>query len=440
MHLKRKIEQRFIEWHQAPKRLPLLVTGLRQCGKTYSALSFANSHYKSVVHLDLIEHHEYRKLLDGDLSAERLAFRLSTLIDQPVKLIPGQTVIILDGIEVLPQGIHTLTAFKHDGRFDVIAISARLDHQVTAVSTDPYSHQDIVTLRMTPLDFEEFLWAKHLSDEVICCLRHCLATETLVPDALHHKMTALLREYTVVGGMPTVVTDFLLHHNVSTVRDKQQALLALFRTDLSQHASKPNAQSMVECFDAIPKQLAKANKKFQYVLVKPGGRSSQYRDALRRLQEADLVTLCHNVTQSKMPLEHVAKPAVFKVYLTDIGLLMGTLPKATAASVLLGELACDDSAIFESLAVDIMSKMARPFFYFQKHSGLSIDFLITYRGQVVPLEVTPRTGNAKSLRTILQNFDQYHIKSAIRVGHDNLSRHDQILTLPFYLLFLLTDI
>lgn len=125
MHLKRKIEQRFIEWHQAPKRLPLLVTGLRQCGKTYSTLRFANSHYKSVVHLDLIEHHEYRKHLDGDLSAERLAFRLSTLIDQPVKLIPGHTVIILDGIEVLPQGIHTLTAFKHDGRFDVIAISAR---------------------------------------------------------------------------------------------------------------------------------------------------------------------------------------------------------------------------------------------------------------------------------------------------------------------------
>ena len=216
--------------------------------------------------------------------------------------------------------------------------------------------------------------------------------------------------------------------------------MALFRTDLSQHASKPNAQSMVECFDAIPKQLAKANKKFQYVLVKPGGRSRQYRDALRRLHEADLVTLCHNVTQPKMPLEHVAKPDVFKVYLTDIGLLMGMLPKATAASVLLGELTCDDSVIFESLAVDIMSKMARPFFYFQKHSGLSIDFLITYRGQVVPLEVTPRTGNAKSLRTILQNFDQYHIKSAIRVGHDNLSRHDQILTLPFYLLFLLTDI
>lgn len=440
MHLKRKIEQRFIEWHQAPKRLPLLVTGLRQCGKTYSVLRFAKAHYKSVVHLDLIEHHEYRKLLDGDLSAERLAFRLSTLIDQPVKLILGHTVIILDGIEVLPQGIHTLTAFKHDGRFDVIAISTRLDHQVTAMNADPSAHQDIDTLRMTPLDFEEFLWAKNVSDEVICYLKDCLATETPVPDALHHKMAALLREYTVVGGMPTVVTDFLLHHNVSTVRDKQQALLALFYTDLSQHASKSNAQSMVECFDAIPKQLAKTNKKFQYALVKPGGRSRQYRDVLRRLHEADLVTLCHNVTQPKMALEHVAKPDVFKVYLTDIGLLMGILPKATAASVLLGELTRDDSGIFESLAADIISKMARPFFYFQKHSGLSIDFLITYRGQVVPLEVTPRTGNAKSLRMILQNFDQYHIKSAIRMGYDNLSRHDQILTLPFYLLFLLPDI
>lgn len=440
MALRRKIEQELLNWKQDPDRLPLVIKGLRQCGKTYSTLQFAKQNYKSVIYLNFFEQPDYSKIFAGALNVDQITLLISALYGQPVKFIPGNTVIILDEIQECPQARTALKFFKIDGRYDVIATGSLLGvngYGENATSI-PVGYES--TLKMQPLDFEEFLWANNISDAVINLLRNCLQTETPVPEALHQRMEELFLQYAVVGGMPTIVNDFIRNHNISTVRRKQQDLLNSYRSDMTKYAANSDKNRIVECFDSIPRQLGKDNKKFQYSVVRKGGRSNQYTGSLQWIEDAGLVRRCRNVTITELPLEGFSSPDVFKVYLADTGLFIGMLSDGIAAKVLTGELDSYKGAIFENLAADVLGKMNRPLFYFQKSSGLEIDFLIQYKGQCVLLEVKSTSGNIKSAKTILKHPEKYHVESAIKVGRYNIGRNDQILTLPFYLLFLLTDI
>ena len=437
--LKRKIEKTLLNWLNTENRNPLILKGCRQCGKTFSVLRFAQQHYKHVVYLNFFENPDYRAIFEGSLKVDDVVLMMSAFVGANVRFIPHETVIVLDEIQECPRARAALKFFKLDGRFDVLATGSLLG--ISGYRSEDYSvpvgYETIID--MFPLDFEEFLWANGIEDSLIALLKQCLEEERPVPEALHQRMRDLLLQYVVVGGMPHIVDQFIKEKNVAFVREEQKLLIRSFEDDMVKYAQGADKSRIRECFESIPKQLARDNKKFQFSLIKKTARSNQYVGSLQWLEDTGLIRRCYNLTLPELPLEGNACHDKFKVYMADTGLFVGMLEDGTERDILQGDLFGYKGAIFENLVADFFIKMKRPLYYFQKDTGLEVDFVMRYKGEAVLLEVKATSGNTKSTRTILKHPEKYHVHSAIKLGDYNVGRREQLLTLPLYMGFLLTE-
>ena len=437
--LKRKIEETLSTWFKTENRNPLILKGCRQCGKTFSVLQFAQQHYKHVVYLNFFENPDYRAIFEGSLKVDDVVLMMSAFVGANVRFIPHETVIVLDEIQECPRARAALKFFKLDGRFDVLATGSLLG--ISGYRSEDYSvpvgYETIID--MFPLDFEEFLWANGIEDSLIALLKQCLEEERPVPEALHQRMRDLLLQYVVVGGMPHIVDQFIKEKNVAFVREEQKLLIRSFEDDMVKYAQSADKSRIRECFESISKQLARDNKKFQFSLIKKTARSNQYVVSLQWLEDTGLIRRCYNLTLPELPLEGNACHDKFKVYMADTGLFVGMLEDGTERDILQGDLFGYKGAIFENLVADFFIKMKRPLYYFRKDSGLEIDFIMCYKGEAVLLEVKAKSGNTKSTRTILKHPEKYHVHSAIKLGDYNVGRREQLLTLPLYMGFLLSE-
>lgn len=437
--LKRKIEKTLLNWLNTENRNPLILKGCRQCGKTFSVLRFAQQHYKYVVYLNFFENPDYRAIFEGSLKVDDVVLMMSAFVGANVRFIPHETVIVLDEIQECPRARAALKFFKLDGRFDVLATGSLLG--ISGYRSEDYSvpvgYETIID--MFPLDFEEFLWANGIEDSLIALLKQCLEEERPVPEALHQRMRDLLLQYVVVGGMPHIVDQFIKEKNVAFVREEQKLLIRSFEDDMVKYAQGADKSRIRECFESIPKQLARDNKKFQFSLIKKTARSNQYVGSLQWLEDTGLIRRCYNLTLPELPLEGNACHDKFKVYMADTGLFVGMLEDGTERDILQGDLFGYKGAIFENLVADFFIKMKRPLYYFQKDTGLEVDFVMRYKGEAVLLEVKATSGNTKSTRTILKHPEKYHVHSAIKLGDYNVGRREQLLALPLYMGFLLSE-
>ena len=438
--LKRKIEQRLQEWKRSPNRKPLLIKGCRQCGKTYSVLDFAKKNYKHVVYLNFFENPDYCSVFEGSLEIDNITMLLSALLGSEAVFEPGNTILVLDEIQECPDARTALKFFHLDGRYDVIGTGSLLG--VRGYGKEPKSIPVgyETTIDMSPLDFEEFLWANGISEVVIDSLRKNIRAVTPVPEALHKKMRQLLLQYTVVGGMPDVVQTFVDTKRLDEVLNMQRDIVRSYEDDMIKYANQKDKSHILECFQSIPKQLSKENKKFQYSVVKKGSTASKYAGSLQWIEDAGIISRCYNLTATELPLDGNAQDDVFKVYMRDCGLFISMLEDGTQFDVLQGNLARYKGAIFENLIADMFTKMGRKLYYFHKNSGLEVDFVIRYKGECTLVEVKASSGNTKSTKTILAHPEKYHVNSAIKLGDYNVGRSGEILTLTLYMAFLLTEV
>lgn len=449
--LKRKIEDALVEWKNKPDHKPLVIMGIRQCGKTFIAKHFADENYKNVVYMNFIKEPERINAFTGSKDVDNILLNLSAQI-KGVNFIPGETCLIFDEIQECPEARTSLKFFKEDGRFDVIATGSLLGVQGygdelrkrrrklihkedPGINSVPVGSEEII--EMYPLDFEEFLWANGLNPEVIDALRKCCKEETPVPDGIHVALKSYLNLYVAIGGLPAPINAFLATNNMNAVSKEYQDIIKEYRDDMVKYAPDKDKPHIRECFNSIPKQLAKDNKKFQYSVVKPGGRSETYMGSLQWLEDAGIICRCYNTDITGLPMEGNAKDNVFKVYTADIGLLIETLGPGTRADILQGNLGGFKGAIYENLMADTLHKKRQNLYYFQKDSGLELDFLVRMKGECVPLEVKAKTAQAKSAQTVLKHPDKYGVKQIIKFGDYNVGRDGQLLTLPSYMQFLL---
>ena len=438
--LKRKIEQRLVEWKNSAGRKPLIIKGCRQCGKTYSVLDFAKKHYSHTVYLNFFENPDYATVFSGSLEGDHIIIMLSALLGKEAIFEAGETVLILDEIQDCPEARTALKFFHLDGRFDVIGTGSLLG--VKGYGKEPKSIPvgSETIIDMYPLDFEEFLWANGIAEPVIELLKKNLDAETPVPEALHQRMRQLLLQYAVVGGMPEAVQTFVDTRQMNDVLRIQRDIIRSYEDDMVKYAEKKDKSRIKECFQSIPKQLSKENKKFQYSVVKKGSTASKYEGSLQWIEDAGIITRCYNLSITELPLDGNAEKDTFKVYMKDCGLFVSMLEDGTQYDILQGNLYGYKGALFENLIADIFAKMGRKLYYFHKDSGLEIDFVIRYRGECTLVEVKASTGNTKSTKTILRHPEKYHVYNAIKLGDYNIGRTDQILTLPLYMAFLLKEV
>ena len=443
--LKRKIESVLAEWRNSESKKPLVIKGIRQCGKTYIVRKFAEENYESVIYMNFILEPDKKTAFIGNIDVDTIILNLSALIPGS-RFINGKTCIILDEIQECREARTALKSFQIDGRFDIIATGSLLGvrgygksgkNAENGQDSIPVGYETVV--EMYPLDFEEFLWANGMNDKVIDSVKSCFEKETAVPEGIHNVMMELLYRYVIVGGLPEVVNKFLETKNIELIYQVQRNLIAEYEEDMIKYADDADKARIRECFESIPKQLARDNKKFQYSVVRKGGRSSQYIGSIQWLEDAGLVRKCYNTQITELPLEGNSIKDCFKLYTTDIGLLVAMLDYGTQADILRGNLLGYKGAIFENLMADFLCKSGQKLYYFQKESGLELDFLVRYKGECVVLEVKAKSGKAKSLKTVLKNKNVYHVNHAIKLGKYNVGRKEEVFTIPLYMGFLIKD-
>lgn len=443
--LRRKIESVLIEWKNSKIRKPIVIKGIRQCGKTYIVQKFAKENYENVVYMNFILEPDKKTAFAGNIDIDTIILNLSALIPGS-RFIKGKTCIILDEIQECREARTALKSFQIDGRFDVIATGSLLgvrgygkSEKKTEDGQDsiPVGYETIV--EMYPLDFEEFLWANGINEKVLETVKSCFENETVVPDGIHKVMMELLYKYVIIGGLPEVVNTFLNTKNIELTYKVQRNLISEYKEDMVKYANDEDKSRIRECFESIPKQLAKENKKFQYSVVRKGGRSSQYIGSIQWLEDAGLTQRCYNTRITELPLEGNSINDCFKLYTTDIGLLIAMLDYGTQSDILKGNLLGYKGAIFENLMADFLYKSGKKLYYFQKDSGLELDFLVRFKEECVVLEVKSKSSKTKSLRTVLKNKNVYHVNSAIKLGNYNVGREGEILTIPLYMGFLIKE-
>ncbi|MBO4359669.1 MAG: ATP-binding protein [Eubacteriaceae bacterium] len=434
--LKRKIQDQLQAWKNEPDHKPLIIKGVRQCGKTASVLAFAEQNYKNVIYMNFFENPEYSSVFAGSLKVDDLIMYMSALLGKNTIFEPGNTIIILDEIQHCPNARTSLKFFKLDGRYDVIGTGSLLGISGYGEEISiPVGYETIMS--MYPMDFEEFLWANGIEQNVIDLLKRSLDTITPVPVPIHERMRDLLLQYTVVGGMPEVAQRFVDTRQISQTYSLQMDIINSYRDDMVKYASRADRSRIRECFDSIPKQLAKENKKFQYSLIRKKGTSGMYEGSLKWIEDAGIINRCYNLSLPELPLDGYAETDIFKVYMADTGLFTAMLDEGTQYDILRGDLYGYKGAVFENLIADMIGKRGKALYYFRKESGIEIDFVIRRDNAAILLEVKAKNGNAKSVKTILAHPEKYHVGGAIKLGDYNIGSANGILTLPTYMGFLI---
>ena len=388
---KRKIETRLQQWLDDTSHKPIVVKGVRQCGKTSSVVDFAEKNFKYIVYLDFREHPEYKKFFTPNLDVDSIIMRITK--------------------------------------------EEQLDDEESSI---PVGFEEIVN--MYPMDFEEWLWANGIKRMHLDYLKKCMTEITPVEEALHDRFRELLHLYVIVGGMPEAVSTFMETKQIGKVLAVQRRIIDEYKADMVKYALPQDKAKIRECFESIPAQLAREYKKFTYSVVRPGGRGRDYAGSIQWIEDAGIIRRCHNIEITELPLDGNRIQSEFKIYMTDIGLLVSMLEEGTQSSILEGNLFSYKGAIFENLVADIFGKMGRKLYYYHKDSGVELDFVMRYKGRCMPVECKARTGNAKSMRTVLSHPEKYHVESAIKLGDYNVGHKDNMLTLPMYMAFMLTDV
>jgi len=438
---KRKILKEFENWKTSGgKKKALVVKGMRQIGKTSSVLEFARSHYENVVYINFKENENAKRVFDSDLNVGRITIDLSALFPN-AHFVENKTVIIFDEIQECANARASIKPFMEDGRYDVICTGSLLGikgYNRKKGKGVPTGFERIIYMK--PMDFEEFLWAKGIGENVIAYLKDCYEKKEPVSEATHNAMLRYFKEYLCVGGLPYVVSRFVETSDMNVVWQEQQDILEEYKDDFGKHLDENENEEIDRTllgrinrvFDSIPAQLAKENNKFVYSQLEKKGRSENYQTAIQWLYDCGIINICHNLTNIAEPLEGYKIENTFKIYVQDSGLFVAMLERGTAAKILSGDLGFYKGAIYENIIADCFSKQGRKLFYFRKDSGLEIDFVENIGGEIAIIEVKATTGRSKSAKTVLSN-DNYDAKVCYKLSENNIGVADKMITLPYYM-------
>ena len=280
------------------------------------------------------------------------------------------------------------------------------------------------------MDFEEFLWANEVPNTAIDLTVKCLCDLKPIPPNINDKFIELFKIYMIVGGMPDCVKTYMRTKNFSEVLMTQRNLLRDYENDIAKYADGNEKVKATACFKSIPTQLAKDNKKFMYKTIEKNARSSKYLGSINWLVDAGIVNIAYNVTRLEKPLAGFKDEDYFKIYMGDTGLLVAMLDNDTNIQLLNGDIKIYKGAIFENVISQILKAIGFPLYFYNRSNSLELDFLISTKGQLLPLEVKADNKKAKSLSTILSENPNM---KGIKLINGNIGVIGNTITLPWYM-------
>lgn len=431
--LKRKATEFIKKWVDSKDKKCLVVQGARQTGKTYVIERFAEENYEEYVEINFKQMPSAMDIFAGDLTVDNMVMAMRFRFPEK-KIIPGKTMIFLDEIQECQEAITSLKFWAIDNRFDVIVSGSLLGIDYKRASSYPVGYVDY--LRMYGIDFEEFLWGMGITEDMISNVCGYLNSRSVVPEAINLQMMNYYRQYIAVGGMPEVVQKYIDTKDFREVDRIQRSLLQGYQYDIAHYATSEEKVKAEKCYLSLAKQLLdKENHKFQYKVVEHGARAQKYYSSVEWLLRADMVHLCKLVTDVRFDLDDYVRDDFFRVYTTDLSLLMAmkdfSLKQHIVENTLEGN---SKGGIYECAIADALYKKGHQlYFYKNETSKKEIDVIIQKDGRVVPIEVKSGNTRANSLKALMKNNKDICYGYKFVDGNIGVNE-DGIITLPLYMI------
>jgi len=434
--LRRKVSDELNNWKNTKDKKCLLVQGARQVGKTYIIEEFAKANYEEIVELNFKEFPDYAGIFSGNLDVQSIVMGLRFRFPDK-KIEPGKTLIFLDEIQECQEAITSLKFWALDNRYDVIASGSMLGIDYNRASSYPVGYVDHI--KMYGLDFEEYLWARNISEDMIDYVKGFYLNREIIPENINERMLQYLREYASIGGMPEVVQKYVDTEDFRKADTIQRNLLMGYRYDIAHYANAEEKVKAEKCYNSLSRQLLdKENHKFQYKEVEHGGRAQKYYSSIEWLTRADLISICKLVTDVRYDLEDYAREDFFRAYTTDLSLLMAMKDFGLKQHIIENTISgTTKGGIYECIIADILTKKGYPLYFYKNDStDKEIDFFIQKDGVVVPIEVKSGNTRATSLKWIKKRNPEINLMYKFIDGNVGIAEGG-IVTMPLYMVMFL---
>lgn len=428
--MRRKIEEKLLKWREKTEnRMPLLLYGARQVGKTYILTKFGEEKFDHMVYINLETNRSAADYFSDDIAPERLIRFLETIAREPI--IPGKTLIIFDEIQSCERALTSLKYFcELAPEYHVAAAGSLLG---VAIHRERYSFPvgKVESMTLYPLDFEEFLWSngeERLAEEI----RLAYSSMMPMPDALHQRAIELYRYYLIVGGMPACVKTFVNSKKLVLVPAVQNEIANNYVADMAKYATAADTVKIRSCFNSIPAQLAKENKKFQYKVVQRGGSAALFGEAIEWLAQAGIVLKCQKIDHGTSPIAVYADLSSFKLYMSDIGLLVmrAGVPQQT---ILTGESNLFMGSVAENYVAQSLAANGHSLFYWASEHTAELDFVLQKETEIIGIEVKKGVKvHSKSLSVFISKYKPNY---SIRFSEKNFGKVENQLSVPLYAVF-----
>ena len=434
--LKRKIDTFLKNWKYDKEKLPLIVKGARQIGKTFAIETFAKNNYKNIVEINFVLQKQYKAIFDDGFEVDKIIKNIS-LLNPDFVFEPGETLIFFDEIQDCINVATSLKAFNLDGRYDVICSGSLMGINYKEIESNSVGNKQ--DYEMYSLDFEEFLWAKGYNEEQIDNLYIHMKNCEPLSELEYKVMMDNFQEYMIVGGMPAIVKRFIQNKNYSGILNMQRQILLDYEEDITKYASGLDQARILNVYNKIPVFLGQDNKKFQISKIEKNARNREYIGVVDWLNNAGIINVCYCLQVPELPLKGNYNPNNYRVYFRDTSLLIGSLDDEAGEDLRYNKnFNTYKGAIYENIVADMLVKAGYSLYFYRNEKGtIEIDFFVRDRNFLIPVEVKANDNQAISLNNLIASKSYKDIKYGIKLCNKNIGFNGKFYTFPYFLTFLL---
>ncbi len=434
--LNRKIDKFLVDWKSNPNRLPLIIKGARQIGKTNAIRNFGVNYYKCFIEINFVLNQEFKTIFDRSFNVDEIIKEI-TLRRPDIEIIPNETLILFDEMQECPSTATSLKSFREDGRYDVICSGSLMGINYKKIESNSVGNKEDYTLHS--MDFEEFLWAKGYKEDVIDDMLNSMIKLEPLGATMYDVMLENFREYMITGGMPAIVSNFIENKNFSGVLKMQQQILLDYEEDITKYAEGLDQTKILTVYKNIPVFLGNENKKFQITKISDGARNREYVGVVDWLERAGIINICYSLEQVCLPLKGNYNPNNYRLYFGDTGLLIGSLDEEAQDDLRKNQnFNTYKGAIYENVIADMLVKQGYNLYFYKNEKGtLEMDFFIRDENSLIPVEVKANDNSTPSLNNLIESDSYKDIKYGIKLCNKNIGFNGKFYTFPYFMAFLL---
>ena len=434
--LKRKIDDFLIEWKNSENRLPLIVKGARQIGKTNSIRNFGENYYETFIEINFALEPEFKSIFKRTFNVDEIIKEI-TMRRPEINLKPNSTLIFFDEMQECVSTATSLKSFREDGRYDVICSGSLMGINYKKIESNSVGNkQDYV---MRSMDFEEFLWAKGYKENQIDDLYECMKECKPLTETTYDVMMTNFRDYMVIGGMPAIVSNYIENKNFSGVLSMQKQILLDYEEDITKYASGLDQSKILAFYKTIPVFLGNENKKFQISKITDGARNREYVGVMDWLERAGIINASYCLDELSLPLKGNYNPTNYRIYFGDTGLLIASLDEEAQDDLRKNQnFNTYKGAIYENIVGDMLVKAGYDLYFYKNEKGtLEMDFFIRDKNSLIPVEVKASNNSTTSLNNLIDSDSYKDIKYGIKLCNKNIGFNGKFYTFPYFMTFLL---